>query len=96
MKTASFFVILTRGAASFVFAQKTQMGGASTDEAKNFAVKRTTGIVDPTARKVYEDVTANTALANFRCVSSADKNYICVNRGELFFFVFLRALAENI
>ncbi len=76
MKNALFFVILTLGAASLLFAQKPQMGGASTGEAKIYTAKRTTGIVDPTARKVYEDVTANTALANFRCVSGADKNYI--------------------
>lgn len=73
MKNALFFVILTLGTASFVFAQKPQMGGASTGEAKTYAAKRTTGIFDPNARKIYEDVTANTALANFRCVSGADK-----------------------
>ncbi len=76
MRNALFFVILTLGAACFVFAQKPQMGGASTGEAKTYAAKRTTGIVDPTARKIYEDVTANTALAKFRCVSGTNKNYI--------------------
>ncbi len=76
MKNALFFVILTRGAASFIFAQKPHMGGVSTGEAKTYAAKRTTGIVNPNARKIYEDVTANTALANFRCVSGANKNYI--------------------
>jgi enediyne biosynthesis protein E4 len=57
--------------------QKPQMGGASTGEAKTYTSKRTTGIVDEKAAKIYEDVTANTALKSFRCVSGgAEKNYI--------------------
>ncbi len=77
MKKILFFAILTLGAASFLFAQKPQMGGASTGEAKTYTTRRTTGIVDEKARKVYKDLTANTALVNFRCVSGgAEKNYI--------------------
>ena len=69
MKKTLFFVILTLIGASFLFAQKPQMGGASTGEAKTYTSRRTTGIVDEKAGKVYEDVTANTALKNFQCVS---------------------------
>ena len=77
MKKTLFFLILLFGATSFPHAQKPQMGGASTGEAKTYATKRTTGIVDEKARKVYEDVTASTALKNFQCVSGGkEKNYI--------------------
>jgi hypothetical protein len=77
MKRTLFYVILTFFVTSFVLAQKPQMGGASTGEAKTYASKRTTGIFDEKARKVFEDVTANTALKNFQCVSgSKEKNYI--------------------
>ncbi len=77
MKKALFYIILMTGAASFSFAQKPQMGGASTGEAKTYTTRRTTGIVDEKARKVYEDVTTNTALVNFQCVSGGkEKNYI--------------------
>lgn len=44
-------------------------GGVSTGEAKVYTSKRTTGIVDEKAAKVFENVTANTALKNFQCVS---------------------------
>ncbi len=77
MKQTLFFLILTLGGTGFLFAQKPQMGGASTGEAKTYSTRRTTGIVEEKARRVYEDVTANTALKNFRCVSGgAEKNYI--------------------
>jgi len=77
MKETLFFVILTLGGVGFLFAQKPQMGGASTGEAKTYSTRRTTGIVDEKARKVYEDVTATTALKSFQCVSGgAEKNYI--------------------
>ncbi|MDQ3322029.1 MAG: CRTAC1 family protein [Acidobacteriota bacterium] len=77
MKKTLFFVISVLGAASFLLAQKPPMGGASTGEAKTYSTRRTTGIVDEKARKVYEDVTATTTLKNFRCVSGGtEKNYI--------------------
>ena len=76
MKNALFFLILVLGAATFVLAQNPQMGNVSTGEAKTYTTKRTTGIVDVKAAKVYEDVTANTALSKFRCISGAEKNYI--------------------
>jgi len=77
MKSTLFFVILTFWATGFLIAQKPQMGSVSTGEAKTYATRRTTGIVDEKARKVFEDVTAATALKNFQCVSGGkDKDYI--------------------
>ena len=77
MKKTLLFTILILGAATHLFAQKPQMGGASTGEAKTYTTRRTIGIVDEKAPKIYEDVTVTTALANFRCVSGgAEKNYI--------------------
>jgi enediyne biosynthesis protein E4 len=59
--------------ANFAFAQ----GGVSTGEAKTYTTKRTTGIVDAKAPKVFEDVTVQSVLTNFRCVSGGkDKEYI--------------------
>ncbi len=77
MKGTLFYILLTFCGTSFILAQKPQMGGASTGEAKTYATRRTTEIVDEKARKVYEDVTANTELKNFQCVSGGrEKNYI--------------------
>ncbi len=77
MKKTLFFVTLILGAASSLIAQKPQMGGSSTGEAKTYSTRRTIGIVDEKARAIYEDATANTGLVNFRCVSgNAEKNYI--------------------
>lgn len=77
MKKTLFFVILMFGGTNFSFAQKPGMGGVSTGEAKIYATRRTTGITDEKAFRVYEDVTGSTALKDFRCVSgNAEKNYI--------------------
>ncbi len=77
MRKTLFFVILILSEMNFLTAQKPQMGGSSTGEAKTYATRRTTGIVDEKARKIYVDMTANTALKNFRCVSGGkEKNYI--------------------
>ncbi len=77
MKQTLFLIILMFGAAISLLAQKPQMGGASTGEAKTYSTRRTTGIVDEKAPIVFTDATANTALANFRCVSGEkEKNYI--------------------
>jgi len=63
------------GLAVFVHGQ--QMGGVSTGEQKTYASKRTTGIVDANAPKVFEDVTLQTAMKDFRCVSGTKaKDYI--------------------
>ena len=52
-------------------------GGVSTGEAKTYTSKRTTGITDAKAPKVFEDVTNQTALSAFKCISgNPDKDYI--------------------
>jgi hypothetical protein len=58
--------------------QPTQgMGGNATGEARTYASKRTVGITDAKAPVIYEDVTAKTALANFKHrAGSAAKDYI--------------------
>jgi len=54
-----------------------QMGGVVTGEAKTYTSRRTVGIVDPKAPKIFENVTAQTAIKDFRCVTGGkDKNYI--------------------
>ncbi|MEJ7862768.1 MAG: CRTAC1 family protein [Pyrinomonadaceae bacterium] len=77
MEKAIYFIILILSCASYILAQEKQMGGSSTGEAKNYTSRRTTGIIDAKATKNFEDMTAQTALKNFRCVSGgAEKNYI--------------------
>ncbi len=69
------FVLLL---ASAGFAQDPGMGGGvSTGEAKTYTSRRTTGITDPKAELIYEDVTASTVLKDYKCVSgSPKKEYI--------------------
>ncbi len=80
MKKLYFFSILILSATLNNFAQDTDPskdGGVSTGEAKTYASRRTVDIVDKNAPKIYDDVTANTALKNFQCVSGDKaKNYI--------------------
>ena len=53
------------------------MGGASTGAPATYNSRRTTGITDPNAPVVFEDITGKTALANFRHHSGgAAKDYI--------------------
>ena len=53
------------------------MGGVSTGAAVTYTSKRTVGIVDPNAPLVFEDVTDQTALKNFKHVSGSEsKDYI--------------------
>ena len=53
------------------------MGGASTGAPATYTSRRTTGITDPNAPVVFEDVTNKTALANFHHRSGgAAKDYI--------------------
>lgn len=53
------------------------MGGVSTGEARTYTSRRTVGIVDAKAPRVFEDVTANTALKIFTCIGgNPAKNYI--------------------
>lgn len=62
---------------SAMIAQDQPMGGVSTGEAKVYTSRRTTGIIDPNAPKVFEDVTSSTPLKDYRCVSgSKEKEYI--------------------
>src|SRR5438874_6770103 len=68
--------------------QPPQGMGVSTGTALVSATRRTVGIVDPKAPKVFEDVTARTALAQFRHRSGApQKDYIieCVSGGVALF-----------
>ncbi len=58
-------------------AQPPKPGSVSTGAAKVYASRRTTGIVDKDAPKVYEDITLQTALKDFQCVSGGKgKDYI--------------------
>lgn len=66
MKFLFLLALIFVNSAVFSLAQTEQMGGSSTGEAKTYSSKRTTGIVDERAPRVFEDVTANTALKNFR------------------------------
>lgn len=76
MKGCFFFILLVTCFASAVLAQG-EGGGVSTGEAKVYTSRRTAGIVDEKAAKVFEDVTAQTPLKDFSCVSgSKEKNYI--------------------
>ena len=68
-KNLSFFAILVLCLSISVFAQEMGTGGVSTGEAKVYTSKRTTGIVDEKAVKVFENVTANTPMKNFQCVA---------------------------
>ena len=53
------------------------MGGTATGEARTYTSRRTVGITDAKAPVVFEDVTAKTALANFRHrAGSPSKEYI--------------------
>lgn len=73
LKKISVFALLLLFSAVCSFAQ----GGVSTGEAKTYTSKRTTGIVDEKAPKVFEDVTIQTALQGFKCISgSPTKEYI--------------------
>ncbi len=59
------------------FAQDEPQGGVSTGEAKIYTSKRTVGIIDEKAPRIFEDVTSLTAMKDFRCVSgSKSKEYI--------------------
>jgi ASPIC and UnbV./FG-GAP repeat. len=77
MKRFLFLLVLASGFTGLVFAQDESSGGVSTGEAKTYTSHRTVGITDDKAPKVFEDVTAQTILKNFNCISgSKEKNYI--------------------
>src|SRR5437762_13793292 len=72
------FLILSYSA----FPQTEQGSGVATGVAKVYTTRRTAGIVDENAPKVFEDVTAKTDVKNFSCVSgSKEKNYIVETTG---------------
>src|SRR5262245_8100474 len=54
-----------------------QSGGNSTGEARAYSSRQTVGITDPKAPVVFEDLTARTALINFKHkAGSPQKDYI--------------------
>ena len=77
MKKILFSLFLIGSLINFADAQEPPTGGVSTGEAKVYTSRRTTGITDEKAPRIFEDVTANTDLKNFQCVSGGkDKNFI--------------------
>ena len=77
MKKFIFINVLLSLLATTGLAQDKPMGGVSTGEAKIYTTRRTTGIVDKNAPRIFEDVTDRTPLKDYRCVSgSIDKEYI--------------------
>ncbi len=77
MRRSLFILAVVSVTTNLIFAQGEQMGGVSTGEAKVYSSKRTTGISDEAAAKVFENVTPKTPLKDFRCVSGIyDKEYI--------------------
>lgn len=74
--TRIFFLLIIVFAAQ-AFAQNTATSGSSTGEAKVYTSRRTAGIVDEKAPRIFEDVTPQTVLKSFNCVSGGkEKNYI--------------------
>ena len=72
-----YFIALILTLLTAARAQNQQMGGVTTGEAKTYTSRRTVGVVDPKAPKIFENVTASTPLKDFRCVSgSKEKDYI--------------------
>jgi hypothetical protein len=76
MRRVLYSLIFSLSAPLLIVAQSAD-NGASTGEAKTYTSRRTAGIVDPKAVKIFDDVTSQTALKAFSCVSgSKEKNYI--------------------
>jgi hypothetical protein len=70
-----FFLLLNL--AFGVSAQNTMSGGSSTGDARTYSSRRTTGITEAGAPKVFEDVTTQTALKNFvQTGGDKAKNYL--------------------
>ena len=81
MRNYFLLAVLLSAVAVNVSAQ-TPTGGISTGEAKVYTSRRTVGIVDQNAPRVYEDVTANTVLKDFTCsAGDKDKSYIVETAG---------------
>lgn len=78
-KPFSFLIIFSMLLSTSVAQQsdQQQQGGVSTGSALTDTVRRTVGITDDKAPKIFEDITAQTSLAKFRHVSGgAAKDYI--------------------
>lgn len=74
-----FILSFVMAASSYALTQQTQspMGGVTTGTQRTHDTKRTTGVIDPKAPVIFEDVTAKTALAAFRHRSGGHvKDYI--------------------
>jgi hypothetical protein len=60
-----------------ILGQNTGQAGSATGEARTYTSRRTVGITDPNAPKIFEDITSQTALKNFVEISGDKaKNYI--------------------
>lgn len=69
--------IIILSSANLLLAQDNQMGGVSTGEAKIYTSRRTAGITDSGAPKIFENVTTASGLGDFTCVAGGkDKNFI--------------------
>lgn len=72
-RTVPAICFLIGVSAAFALSQ----AGVSTGEQKTYTTKRTVGIVDAKAAKIFEDITPQSALKDFKCVSgSKTKEYI--------------------
>jgi enediyne biosynthesis protein E4 len=82
LRSVSLLLLAALASSVFVLAQTPQtkpesQGGVSTGTPVNYSSRRTTGVTDPKAPVVFEDVTDKTALASFKHRSgSPQKNYI--------------------
>src|SRR5688500_3492321 len=77
LRAVKLFTILLLVTPGILIAQTPPMGGPSTGAPVTYTSRRTVGITDPKAPVVFEDLTAKTALANFKHVSGgANKDYI--------------------
>jgi hypothetical protein len=77
LRAVKLFIILLLVTPGILIAQTPPMGGPSTGAPVTYTSRRTVGITDPKAPVVFEDLTAKTALANFKHVSGgANKDYI--------------------
>ncbi len=73
MKNAAFLIILINLFCHLSFAQT----GVSTGEAKTYASRRTVGIVDPNAPRIFKDIAQQTPLKDFTCTSGGEnKDYV--------------------
>ena len=71
----AFLLVLL--AASSSYTKDKPASGVSTGVAKVYTSRRTTGIVDTKAARIFEDATAQSNLKQFKCVSGGkDKEYI--------------------